>query len=98
MSYTREAILEMLDKSDLAVEKAILCVFRNQTEDEKASHSTKHHNGRGFNGRDARYGTYLAQWLIRGNRLNGKHLDSGRKMARRYVGQLVGAANGDQSR
>lgn len=75
------------------VERAILAVYRNQTKDEQATGSTRWRNGLGFNGRDARYGSYLARWIRSGRQLSGKHLDRARKMATKYSGQLVPATS-----
>lgn len=66
--WTREKIVELLQTRDDAVERGILRIYQLQTEDEKRSGSTKHSNGVGFNGADASYGTYLAQWLSKGKR------------------------------
>lgn len=95
--YTRESILSMIDSSNRAVERAILAINARQTEDERVSGETRHRNGRGWNGRDAGYGGYLAGYIGNGNHLTGRYLESGRKMVRKYVGQLVEVANGSNS-
>jgi hypothetical protein len=56
-------IEDMLTKSDRAVERAILCIYRRQTTQEQAAHATLMHNNRGFASSHARLGTYWAEWL-----------------------------------
>lgn len=83
-----EYIRALLDRSDYAVERAILAIFNRQTEDEKVGKTTIHSNGVGFSGFDSSTGTYYAKWILGGNKLTGKHLVRGRKMAHKYVRQL----------
>jgi hypothetical protein len=99
--WTREAILALLDRSDEAVRKAVVAIYRRQTADEKASHTTNHQNGQGFNGTDATFGTSLAEQILglgldwKGQKRTGpsklseKQIASARKMIKKYVGQLV---------
>lgn len=76
----------------VCVERAILAIYARQTADERADGATRHVNGRGFNSRDAGYGSYLAKWIQSGRSLSGRHLARARKMAVRYSGQLIPAA------
>jgi len=85
---TRDQIKAMLRDSDRAVERAILALYKRQTQDEQASSCTQHTNGQGFNAFDAPSGTYYAKWILKGRKLTGRHLVNARKMAVRYVGQL----------
>jgi hypothetical protein len=103
--WTREAILALLDRSDEAVRKAVVAIYRRQTADEKASHTTNHQNGQGFNGTDATFGTSLAEQILglgldwKGQKRTGpsklseKQIASARKMIKKYVGQLVEEAS-----
>jgi hypothetical protein len=102
--YTKEEVLAMFDKHPLYVAKAIIVVFENQTPDEQVAADTKHRNGKGFNGRDAEFGTSLAmrakeffaipedqrRWP---HPFTPKQLPHAVKLAKRYVGQVVEAAN-----
>lgn len=91
--YNREDIVKIIEGSDKAVERAILAIFRRQTQDEQVQATTKHSNGVGFAGCDAHYGTYCAKWVLSGKHLSGSHLEKCRKLARKYVRQLVDEAN-----
>jgi len=91
--WTREAIQIILETNTKAVERGIVRIYERQTEDEQQSDNTKHSNSRGFNAADAKYGSYLARWVIGGRHLSGKHLAKAREMTIRYSGQLADLAN-----
>lgn len=107
--WTRSEIEMMLMNSDLAVERAICALFRQQTMDERAALDTRHLNGRGFSAAHARTGSRFATWMTRGSNdgvrrrgLGGRcvyagalrfRLDVAREIAMRYAGQLVDIAN-----
>ena len=82
----------LLTTNDLAVERGILAIYNRQTADEKVVGITRHTNGRGFNGPDSRTGTYYANWIIKGNRLTGRHLINARIMIMKYSKQLLEVA------
>lgn len=94
MRYTKESIKDLLLRNDRAVERALLAIYRRQTDAERQAERTVVHNGVGFNAFDARLGTYYAKWIGSGKNLTGTHLDKGRRLASKYVGQLVSIANG----
>lgn len=79
----------LLTMNDRAVERAIVAIYNRQTEDEKREGDTRHTNGIGFSGADARLGTYYAKWVLKGNSLTGNHLMKARLMAHKYVRQLA---------
>lgn len=81
-------ISTLLFNSDYAVERAILAIYNRQTGDEQSAGDTKHTNGRGFSGADARMGSYWARWILSGRNLSGKHLLKARKMSLKYIKQL----------
>lgn len=94
-----ESIMKALDENPRAVMKAIVVLGRNQTEDELSQEATLQHNGIGFTGTDARYGTYLYHQILAGNSLSQKTLDGARKMAKKYARtQLLAAAKNKQER
>ena len=97
MAYTRENICQMLDANPIAVQRAIVFLYNEQTNSEKASSTTQVHNNRGFNYRHARYGSYCTRWILSGKNLDGKHLDKCRVIAKFYWRQLVARANSSQS-
>lgn len=88
----RDQIKALLVSDNRAVEAGICRIYSNQTEDEKCDNTTRHTNGRGFNYRDADYGSYLAKWVLSGKHLTGKHLERARKMCVFYVRQLEEAS------
>jgi hypothetical protein len=90
-----------IEASPVAVERAILLIAANQTSSELSAGVTVHENGIGFTGCDANLGTWLykvireneGRGMAEGQRLRGKALDLGRKVARRYARtQLLTAA------
>jgi hypothetical protein len=95
--WTKESIVALLDRSDVAVERAILAIYRRQTLDEQSSSETKHRNGIGFSGAHAPLGTYYAKWILSGRRLSGKHLVKARNMTKHYVAQLLQEAESKQA-
>ena len=85
-------ITSLLHLNNRAVERAMIVLYNNQTQDEQSSGATKHHNGKGFNSYDAKTGTYYALWVLSGKKLTGFHLERARMISLKYVGQLVQAA------
>lgn len=86
---TPDYIKWLLTMNDRAVERAIVAIYNRQTADEQTVGDTKHSNGVGFNGADARLGTYYAKWILSGRNLTGNHLVKARLMSHKYVRQLV---------
>lgn len=89
---SREYIAKLLETNDLAVERAMVVIFLNQTEDEQRANDTKHRNKRGFNASDAKKGSSFAKTVLSGQHLPSWHLPAARRMAKRYIRQLVEAA------
>lgn len=73
------------------VGRGLSVLLANQTADERATKSTQHLNGKGFNGRDAEFGTSLAEAFIRSNTLSRKQCLYGAKMCAKYSRQLTEA-------
>ena len=89
-----ESILKALDESPKAVMRAIVIIGNNQTADELSQEATLQHNGVGFTGTDARYGTYLYGQIKAGRGLSPKMLEGARKMAKKYARtQLLASAH-----
>jgi hypothetical protein len=82
----------LLAENDRAVERAIVAIYRRQTEDEKEIRDTRHRNGRGFRVNHAKSGSRYAEWVIKGNRLTGEHLTHAREIAFFYIQQLTEVA------
>jgi hypothetical protein len=91
--HTKQSIIDLLNRNDLAVGRAMVVLYNRQTADEQSDETTKHHNGVGFSAYAAHSGTYFARWVLDGRTLTGKYLDRARKIAIRHAGQLVEEAN-----
>ena len=91
--WTKESIWELLQRSEKAVIRAVLALYRCQTDDEQSVGDAIHLNNQGFNKSDAPYGTSIAQQVLSGRYLSQKQIDSCRRMLRKYCGQLSGIAN-----
>jgi hypothetical protein len=92
MSITREEVTHLLKTNDRAVERALVVLYQRQTSDEQAVLQTRHTNGVGFNATDAKFGSDLAQKVLKGWRLTPGQIGSARRMLIKYGGQLVAAA------
>ena len=62
--WTENEIVELVTGSDTAAMRAVLAVWKRQTEDEKSSHTTRHDNTVGFSQADAGHGTSMARWMM----------------------------------
>jgi hypothetical protein len=91
--WTREDIKALLRRSPGAVERAMVALWEQQLESERANSTASTRNGRGFSKVTAQRGTYYANWVRSGRRLTGKHLVSAQKIAIYHAGQLAGLAN-----
>jgi len=102
--WTRDEIDSMLDKSQKAVEKAVVAIYNLQTADEKTVRETKHKNNIGFASCHANFLTWAAEVII-AETAKGKALGTVfyspskvakmRKFIKNYSGQLVRIANGE---
>ena len=88
-TWTPEDIKALLDRSDEAVERAILALYRRQTDDEQTTQETRHRNGRGFASCHAWRGSYYARWILSGRHLSGPHIEKARRIVRHYTSQLA---------
>jgi len=88
--WDKQAVIELLERNNVAVVRAILALYERQTEDEKAAKETKQHNGRGFNSIDANFLSDIAVKLPKYDyKMTERQLKTARKMLRKYAGQLV---------
>ena len=94
-TWTKEEIQALINRNDKAVIRGLLAIYDRQTADEKETESTNHHNGIGFNGCDAEFGSSLATQYREKGRLSQKQIASGRKIIYKYCGQLTRIANGE---
>lgn len=93
MEYSLDYIEKLLINNPLAVERGIVALYKLQTPAEQQFDRTFHHNKMGFNEVDARLGSYYAKWILKGNKLNDKHLRRARKIVLKYKKQLHKIAN-----
>lgn len=91
--WSKEQIIHLLETKDNAVERGLIRIYERQTADEKANGKTVSRNHLGFNAIDANYGTYLAKFVLNGNKLTGIHLVKARNLIMKYAGQLTEIAN-----
>jgi hypothetical protein len=103
---TKEVVVSKLQTNQLWLEAGILAIFNRQTPDERDTEATHYDNAQGFNGCDARIGSYLAKWIISQRALrkdpkylalSGKHLEKAQKIMMKYAGQLVKVVKEKQS-
>lgn len=99
-NWDKDTIRALLESNASAVYRALIVLFNRQTADEQQSEDTKHLNGRGFNARDAKFGTDLAQRCLNPDKryrypLSVNQLAAARRMLRKYAGQLARVANGE---
>ena len=92
-TWTRKEIDHLLKNNSRAVQRAMIVLYNRQTADEQSTETTRHHNGIGFSHWAARSGTYYANWVLKGRRLSGRHLEKARKIALHHSRQLVEEAN-----
>ena len=71
------------------IEKTLLIVYSNQTADERGTGSTRHENGRGFNSRDAGFGTSIAEQVLRGRVLSEGQIKAAANMLVKYAAQAL---------
>ena len=93
--WTKESIKDMVVKFDRVVERAMVALFKCQTEDEQVDDVTRHKNFKGFTTKEAKYGHYLARWVRDGKHLTDAHLKRARGIAKRHISQLTKIANGE---
>ena len=66
-----------------AIGRALVHLFRRQTEDEQASNDTRHHNQRGFTSSDARRGSITAKYYLKHGQLEFWQIQYWRQQDRR---------------
>lgn len=99
MNLTGTDIVKLLETNDKAVARALVVLYERQTEDEKASENTRHHNNRGFRPCHARMGTSMAKFYLRNGYLSPKQVAYWRKQGKEgmrisiYWRQLLDAAH-----
>lgn len=91
--WSRQEILDGIAQEYSWTARAILALYKLQTEDEKSTGETVHENKVGFNGIDAPILSSFAEQIKNGRHLSTKQLAIARKRLPKYVGQLLNVAN-----
>jgi hypothetical protein len=106
-SVTPDTIRDLLNRSNAAVERALIVLYARQTADEQATETARYQNGRGFSAVDAEIlssfacqvqakvgqtSSYLGRERKLGECLSPKQMDIARRKVVRYVKQLAEAA------
>lgn len=89
MEYSKEYIQAKLSNDTRWIERAVLVLFERQTDDEQTNKVTRWENGRGFNSSDSRYLTYVANYLLGGRHLSGRHLEKVSAKMPKYWRQIL---------
>lgn len=94
------AIRTFIQNADLArpehrnaIGRGLVIVWNNQTEAEQADKDTTLRNGEGFNGRDARMGSSLAEWFSEKGFLTPRQAEIGQKILAKYARQIAAATS-----
>lgn len=88
--WDRDAVVDLLQSSDVALARAILTLYERQTPNERADSKTVVSNGRGFNAKDAAFLSSIARALPKyGNRMTYNQARVARKMVPKYWRQLL---------
>lgn len=91
--WTKEAVQALLDLSDGAVERALLAIWKFQTDAEQRTEETRDHNDIGFSAFHAKPAAYYVSQLKRGYKLPASKMAKARNMMKRYWKQLLEIAN-----
>ena len=87
--WTKEAVKDLLKRSDKAVERGILRIYSFQTDEEKYVGMTKTVNGKGFSKFDVEILSSFALQLRQGRHLTEKQMYKARPKIQKYAGQLL---------
>lgn len=93
-----DAILKSLETNNKAVCRAIKLIGDMQTAEEMNQQATLEHNGVGFSGADAEFGTWLYRQICANIPLSKKSMDGARRIAKKYARtQLLALAKAKQA-
>ncbi len=87
--WDKEAVTRLLATSNKAVARAVVTIYRNQTEYEKVCQSTQESNGIGFTGVDAEILSSYAEFYLKNGFLTTKQLAIARNKIKKYWRQLL---------
>ena len=93
MEYTAEFIKNKIINDNLWLFRAVLAIYKYQTQDEKRRGFTKHNNCVGFNGPDSIFLSSIARLINSKCTLTEKQIYKTRKKMIKYSCQLAKIAN-----
>ncbi len=92
----KQQILDLLQKNDKSIGRALIVLSERQTMDEQSSEQTRYNNGVGFTPADARMGTSMASFFKFKGYLSPKQLSYWKRPNKKgvprickYAGQLL---------
>ena len=88
-TWTKERLVALLEKSDVAVWKAVHRIYQNQTQAEKMVGDTCVYNGVGFSGADGAILSSFAEFYEKRGHLSPKQTTIARKKIKKYTKQLL---------
>lgn len=91
--WTEDEIKNLVQTNDKVLYGALRKLYAEQTSDEQAAGTTKHYNGVGFNGADAKIMSSFAEFLKRTGFLTPKQKVVARRKLVKYNKQLTRLAN-----
>jgi hypothetical protein len=102
-TVTRESLVALLErKPEVVVGRALVALFRKQTDSEKVGNQAEQDNGVGFSGADARSGSITAKYYLKHGKLLDWQVEQWTKSAKngyprlcKYVKQLNAIAEGN---
>lgn len=90
--YTQQGIQTLLKSNDKALCRAIVAIYKRQTQAEQAHGNTLEHNGKGFTAIDAYVMSYCARLLLQGSTLSYSQMRGARSTMQKYWKQLIEVA------
>jgi len=91
--WTARRMKETLLKSDEAVQRALVVLYKQQTPEERSENRTVERNNSGYNMMDAQFGSKLAKKVLSEKNLSPVEIRLARTMVIKYVKQLTELQN-----
>lgn len=91
--WAEEEIKNLVQTNDVVLYGALKKLYACQTDDEQRCGDTKEHNGKGFNGTDAKFLSSTAEFLHKRGFLTDKQKAIVRRKMIKYTKQLTRLAN-----
>jgi len=92
---TEEMVVEKLACSARFVERSVVNLYYLQTRDERQVKGSVYRNWKGFNIPDSRRCSFYAEWVMAGNKLRQRDLDTARRCLYKYRRQIAAIENGE---